>query len=215
MAAAAMGIALVLASGSCGSGGTDNNGGDAVDFQEQLQDAMQNNLPGFNVALQHLALAVGGTAQSDVTLTPITNGVQGSVTLSVSGNPNDLTTVNGKLVYQNPGQGLAGGASFSLTSIQNGAPQTASGSATLTQTGPAVLQISNGKFDTHTDTRGNDLSVSQANLTLDASGALLKITGPAKFTFNGLSGNLLFQQAAATGFSIEVSGNGFSTFTVP
>lgn len=210
----AMVLAIVSAIGGCSSGGNSNNG-DPTDFHGQLSDALLNNLSGFGTALKRLALAVNGTAQTGVTLTDITNGVQGTVGVDVDGDGAMETSVAGKLVYLNAGQGLAGGANFTLTGITGGAPQTASGSATVTQTGPAVLTISNGAFTTHTDTRGNNLSVSQASISADASGTDLVLTGTAHFTFNALTGTLTFQPDGQGSFRIQVSGSGFTTFTVP
>lgn len=210
----AVGLCFALTVGSCKSGTDNSNGGDATDFHQQLQDAVQNNLAGFREAFNRFALvASGGTQQTGVTVTPIANGVQATVGVDVDGDGALETTIGGKLIYLNTSQGLAGGANFTLTGISGGAPQTASGSAVVTQTGPATLTISNGSFTTHTGTRANDFTLSHANLDVDGSGAAttLSVTGTSDFTYNGLAGQLTFLQ----GYRIQVSGSGFSTFTVP
>jgi len=212
---AAMGFALVCVAGACKIGNSDNNSGDAADFKQQLSQSFStNNINGFSNAIHRLLLAATGQAQTGVTLTPITGGVQGSVGVDVDGNGSLETSVNGKLIYLNPATGIAGGANFTLTGITGGAPQTATGSAVIAETAPSVVTISNGTFETHTQTRGNDLSLSSVNLTTDIGGGAYKVTGTADFDFNGLNGRLTFQPSGSE-FKIVVSGSGFTTFTIP
>lgn len=109
--------------------------------------------------------------------------------------------------------GLAAGANFTLTGITGGAPQTASGSGVVTQVGPSIISITNGNFQTRTDTRGNDASVSGVNITADVSGGGYKVTGTADFEFNRVSGLFTF---APNGnwFKITVTGDSFDTFVI-
>lgn len=209
---AVIGIGLALAGSSCTSS-TDNGGGDVEDFKVQLEEAFTNNLAGFSNAIQRLVLAASGQAQTGVTLTPITGGVQGSLGVDVDGNGDLETQVQGRLIYVNPSAGLSGGANFTLTGIVGGAPQTASGTAVITPISASVITITNGNFQTHTDTRGNDASVSGVNLTVDVSGGGYKVTGTSDFEFNGVTGLFTF---APNGnwFKITVSGDSFDTFVI-
>lgn len=210
--AAVVGIGLALAGSSCTSS-TDNGGGDVEDFKVQLEEAFTNNLAGFSNAIQRVVLAASGVPQNGVTLTPIAGGVQGSLGVDVDGNGDLETQVQGRLIFINQAQGLAGGANFTLTGITGGAPQTASGSAVVTQVSSSVITITNGSFSTHTDTRGNDASVSGVNITTDISGGGYKVTGTADFEFNGVAGLFTF---APNGnwFKITVSGDSFDTFVI-
>lgn len=209
---ATTGCALALVGGGC-STGTENNGGDAEDFRTQLTEAFSNNLAGFSNAIQRLVLAVNGQPQTGVTLTPITGGFQGSVGVDVNGDGSLETTVAGQLVYINTSQGLAGGANFTLNGVTGGAPQTASGYAVLTQTGAASVSITNGYVTTHTETRGNDIEISDVNLNIGVGGGSYTVAGTADFNFNGLDGTLTFEPVG-TWFKITVSGTGFGTFVI-
>ena len=82
---------------------------------------------------------------------------------------NDLTVVNGTLSFINPGQGLAGGANLVITGITGGAPQTAHGTAVLEQSGPTSIEVFDGEFTTHTETRGNDLALTRPALSAPSS----------------------------------------------
>ena len=208
---AGMGVTLALAGAGCTT--TENNNGDAEDLRIQLEEAFTNNLAGFSNAIQRLVLAASGQAQTGVTITPITGGVQGTVGVDVDGNGSLETSVAGRLIFINQAQGLSGGANFTLTGITGGAPQTASGQAVVTQVGPAQLTISNGSFATHTETRGNDLALTDVNLSTDVAGGAYKVSGNADFEFNGLDGLLTFEPVG-NWFRIVVSGSGFSTFII-
>lgn len=210
MAIASVGLALI--GGSCTSS-TDNNGGDVEDFKVQLEEAFTNNLAGFSNAIQRLLLAANGQSQTGVTLTPIAGGVQGSLGVDVDGDGALETQVQGRLIFINQSQGLAGGANFTLTGITGGAPETASGTAVITQVGPSIITISNGSFTTHTDTRGNDASVSSVNITADVSGGGYRVTGTSDFVFNDVVGTFTFQPNG-NWFKITVSGQGFDTFVI-
>jgi hypothetical protein len=213
-----VGVVLSLATGACSGGGsggaTGMNGGSATDFHQQLSDAFFN-VPGFQDAFQRLVKTLDGSPQPGVTLTMTSSGITGSDSADIAGRGMFDTQINGQFTYINPQQGLAGGANFTLSSINGGAPQTASGSGVVTQTGPSTLTISSGAMTTVTQTRKNHLSISGANLTVDVSGPKLVVTGPADFTFNGLHGTMTFESDGQGGFKISVSGSGFTTFTVP
>jgi hypothetical protein len=211
---AMVGIGLAVIGSGCTSS-TDNGGddGDVEDFKIQLEEAFTNNLAGFSAAIQRLVLAASGQAQTGVTLTPITGGVQGTLGVDVNGDGSLETQVAGRLIFINQAQGLSGGANFTLTGITGGAPQTASGTAVVTQIAPSIITITNGNFQTHTDTRGNDASVSDVNITTDVSGGGYKVTGTADFEFNGVTGLFTF---APNGnwFKITVTGDSFDTFVI-
>ena len=212
VAVSAAALIAVACSSSSNDGG--NNQGDVAAFQQDFSFALENNLSGFGDAMKRMIGAAHGTNEPGVTVTPITNGVQASVGVDVDGDGTFETTLNGTVVYLNPAQGLAGGATLTITSIEGGAPQTASGAGVITQTGPAILTLSNGHFNTHTETQNHSLSITQANLTLDATAASPDVNGTAHFSFDGVSGTLTFQTTAG-GFKVQVSGSGFTTFTVP
>lgn len=201
---------------ACSSNSTGNNNGNTnvTDFQQDFSFALENNLAGFGDAMNRMIGAAGGTTENGVTVTPITNGIQASVGVDVDGGGGFETTLNGTLVYLNPSQGLSGGATLTLTSIAGGAPQTATGTGVITQTGPAVLTVSNGHFNTQTQTQDHTLTISQANLTLNAAAANPVVTGTAQFNFDGIAGTMTFQ-STSSGFKVQVSGSGFATFTVP
>lgn len=222
MAAAAVGrnavfMALMISLGTgCKSttGDDGGNGGDAEDFEVQLSEAFTNNLAGFAESLERLNLALSGVPQEGVTITEFTGGASASVGVDVNGDGSLETSINGTLMFVNPQQGFAGGATLEITSISGGAPQDAHGSGTIVPTGPASVAITNGNFETHTETRGNDLTITNANLQVDASGSQIHATGTAQFDFNSLFGTLTFLNNQ-NGYGIRVSGEGFETFTVP
>lgn len=208
-------MALAVVAGGCSSStGDDGDGGDAEDFAIQFGEAFTNNLAGFAESLERLLAAAAGNPQDGVTFNPTANGATGSVAVDVNGDGSLETSVNGTLTYLDPGVGLAGGAVLVINGITGGAPQTASGTATIVPLGPASIAITNGSFETHTDTRGNDLYLDDVNLTVDASGAQIHATGTAEFEFNDLVGTLTFLNPAS-GYAIQVSGPGFDTFTIP
>lgn len=210
---AVAGLGLALIGWGCTSS-TDNGGDeDFEDFKIQLEEAFTNNLAGFSNAIQRLVLAASGQPQNGVTVTPIAGGVQASVGVDVNGDGSLETQVQGTLIFINAAQGLAGGANFTLTGITGGAPQTATGNAVVTQVGPSVISVTNGSFQTHTDTRGNDVSVSGVNITADVSGGGYKVTGTSNFEFNGITGLFTF---APNGnwFTLTVSGDSFDTFVI-
>jgi hypothetical protein len=209
-------VAALIAIACSSSTGTNNPGNTNVaNFQQDFSFALENNLSGFGDAMNRMIGAVHGTAENGVTITQITNGVQASVGVDVDGDGTLETTLNGTLIYLNAAQGLAGGATLTLTSIGgNGAPQIASGAGVITLAGPAVLTLSNGHFNTQTQTQDHSLAITAANLTLDASGANPIVTGTAHFTFDGISGTMTFQ-STGSGFRVQISGSGFTTFTVP
>ncbi len=203
--------ACALWAAGCSSG-TENNDADAEDFRQQLTDGFSNNLAGFSNAIQRLVLAINGQAQTGVTLTPIAGGFQGSVGVDVNGDGSLETTVAGQILWVNPSQGLYGGANFVLNGITGGAPQTASGSSVITQTGATSVAITNGYFTTETQTRGNSVEVTDANLDVDVGGGAYNVDGTADFRFNGLRGSLTFEPVG-TWFKITVTGN-FPTFVI-
>jgi hypothetical protein len=207
-------VALAVVAAGCSSSTGDGGGGDAEDFETQLGEAFTNNLAGFAESLERLLLAASGNPQQGVTLTPTETGATGSVGVDVNGDGSLETSVNGTLTYLNPSAGFAGGATLVINSITGGAPQDASGTATITPLGPATIAVTNGSFETHTDTRGNDLYLDDVNLTVDASGSAIHATGSASFEFNDLEGTLTFLNPSS-GYAIQVSGPGFETFTIP
>jgi hypothetical protein len=212
-----MGRALALAligAGAC-SGETENNGGDAEDFEIQLGEAITNNIAGFQQSLQRLVLAANGSGQTGVTLTPINGGFQAAVGVDVNGDGSLETTIAGTLIFLNESAGLAGGANVAITGITGGAPQDAVGSGRATLVNSSTITLTDGYLLTHTHTRENDLEVEDANLTITMGLGLPSLSGTADFEFNGLRGMLTFIPDATHGFRIQVSGNGFDTFTVP
>jgi len=206
--------AAAMLGGACTSG-TENNGGDAEDFQIQLGEAITNNIPGFQQALQRLALAANGNPQTGVTITPISGGIQAAVGVDVNGDGSLETTISGTLIFLNQAQGLAGGADATITGVSGGAPQDLQAGGRITQTGANSLVLTDGQLTTHTHTRENDLEIEDANLSVTITLGLPSVTGTADFDFNGLRGTLTFLPDAVNGFRIQVSGSGFTTFTVP
>jgi hypothetical protein len=204
---------LVLVALGC-KDNNDNNSGSADDLHQQLEDSFEN-VANFSEALQRVLLTLQGTPQAGVTFNQTSTGATGTVDVDVDGDGNRETSVNATLTYLNPQLGITGGASLHLNGITGGAPQTATADATVTPTGPASIQLTNGTASFHTQTRGNDLEVTGANLAADASNGHLVITGTADFSFNGLAGNAVFEPDGQGSFRIRVSGDGFSTFTVP
>lgn len=206
-------IFTATACSSDGDGGGDNQAA-ADDFEVQLSEAF-DNAPAIQDAIQRLALTLSGNPQDGVTLVPTATGYQGSVAADIDGNGSLETVANGTLDFINPSLGLAGGANLVIANITGGAPQTAHGTAVLEQTGPTSIEIFDGEFTTHTETRGNDLSLSRVDLEATSTGALVMVTGTSDFTFNGLDGLLTFEEDQTYGYRIRVSGSGFDTFTVP
>jgi hypothetical protein len=204
---------LVLAALAC-SDNNSNNSGSADDLHQQLEDSF-DNVANFTEALQRVLLTLQGTPQPGVNFTETNTGVTGTVDVDVDGNGQRETTVSAVLTYLNPQVGITGGATLHVNSITGGAPQTATVDATVNPTGPTSIQLTNGSGSFLTQTRGNDLTVTSANLAVDGSNGHLVVTGTADFSFNDLVGIATFESDGQGSFRIRVSGDGFATFTVP
>ncbi len=204
---------LVLVSLGCNNN-NDNNNGSADDLHHQLEDSF-GNVAHFGEAFQRVLQTLQGNPQPGVNLNQTNTGVTGTVAVDVDGDGTRETTIDATLTYLNAQLCFTGGATFQLNSITGCAPTTATATATLTPTGPATIQLTNGSATFHTQTRGNDLTVTGATLTIDASNNHLVITGTADFVFNDLTGLATFEPDGQGSFKIQISGNGFTTFTVP
>jgi hypothetical protein len=195
----------------------DGNGdGDIID-PEVTQAYLQRNftkIPRITEAMARVLLTLNGSPQQGVTFVPITGGVQGTVGVDLDGNGSLETTIDARVILNNPSVGIAGGAVITVTAI-NAASTTGTASASLTVQGASSVTFTGGSATLFPTQGPSEIGVSNANLTVSGTQASPLILGSADFASTGTVGTAFFESNGSGGFQIRVTSPDFATFTVP
>jgi hypothetical protein len=195
-------VTLALAASGCGDEGNDPGGVTPGDIEQLLEDNL-GDVSAIGDGMTRLIAALQGNPQPGVTLTPITNGVQGSVGLDLDGNGSLEATVNGTLVYIDPNIGIAAGATLTVTSIEGAATD-----GTLTV---AVVPLSatdlafgpgGGEFDPPGS--GNIVTINQISFVADVASPAPVLDGFGTFSVEEEPGSIFFEDDGHGGWQIRV-----------
>ena len=203
----ALTLALALAAVSCG----DEDGGPDGNTPEDVLTQGLSTIPQMGEALSRLVLTLQGTPQPGVNITPITDGVQGTLGVDLDDNGSNETTVFGSLVYVDPNVGLAAGATLTITDIDGpGVDGTLSAlvqpvSATDVSIGPG-----SGSFDTG----AGPLAVNSISLFIGFGTPTVEVSGLAQFTLDGDVGQISFAEDGQGNLTIALDFQG-EIITVP
>jgi hypothetical protein len=195
----------------------DNNGGDDVIDPVVTQAYLQRNftkIPRITEAMGRVLLTLNGTPQNGVTFTPITGGVQGTVGVDLDGNGSLETTVDARVILNNPAQGIAGGGVLTVTAI-NAASTGGNATANITLVGTSTVTLSNGSATLFPTQGPSQITVANANLTVTPTLNNPSIVGSADFASSGTTGTAFFENNGSGGFRIRITSPDFTTFTVP
>jgi hypothetical protein len=201
-------VALLVASG-CGEDG--GNDPDPTTPEELLTDGLAK-IPQMGEALTRLVLTIQGTPQPGVNITPITDGVQGSVGVDLDNNGSHETTVNGSLVYVDPNVGLAGGATLTITDIDG--PTDIDGNLTALVTPASATDVIINPGTGFIDSPAGDISVDGMTIVVSFGTPTLQLSGSAQFTLAGDVGLLSFGDDGQGGMILTLDYQGEIT-TVP
>lgn len=208
---AALALALALSIANCSDEGSGNNG---VFTPEDMEDALEGsfgNIPKIGDALERIILTLQGTPQPGVTVTPITDGVQGSVGIDLDGNGSMETTVNGSLIFFDPNVGIDAGATAYITGI-TGANIDGELQVAITPLSPTDFNFGPG-FGSF-EGENIEFNVPQIAVTADVSGAAPVLDGFATFAVESEPGTMFFEDDQQGGFQLRVVFGG-DEFTVP
>lgn len=196
--------------------GNDNTGGDDAIDPVVTQAYLQRNLakiPRITDAMGRVLLTLNGTPQDGVTFTSVTGGVEGTVGIDLDGNGSLETSVNARVILNNPSVGIAGGAVLTITAI-TAASTGGNASASLTLVGNNVT-LSNGVATLFPTNGPTQINVVNANLTVTPTLNNPSIVGSANFASASTTGTMFFENDGSGGFRIRVTSPDFATFTVP
>lgn len=199
--------ALALSLASCGDGSSDPGN---TTPEELLTDGLAK-VPQMAEALSRLVLAIQGVPQSGVTLTPITDGVQGSVGVDLDGNGSMEVAVHGSLVYLDPPNGFAGGATLTITGI-DGSAVDAQLAASVYPTSPTDVVIPAGQGTI--DSPAGTITVTSIGLGIGFGTPTPTIAGASFFNLDGKSGQVFVGDDGQGGMTITLEYDGDVT-TVP
>jgi hypothetical protein len=197
-------------------GGDDTGGEDTID-PVVTQAYLQRNftkIPRITDAMGRVLLTLNGSPQNGVTFTPVTGGVQGTVAVDLDGNGSLETTVDARVILNNPSLGIAGGAVLTVTAI-HAASTGGNASASLTLVGTSTVTLSNGVATLFPTQGPSQINVANANLTVTPTLNNPSITGSAAFASANTTGTAFFENNGTGGFRIRVTSPDFATFTVP
>jgi len=195
----------------------DNNGEDEVIDPVVTQAYLQRNftkIPRITDALGRVLLTLNGSPQNGVTFTPITGGVEGTVGVDLDGNGSLETTVDARVILNNPAAGIAGGGVLTVTAI-HAASTGGNATANVTLVGSSTVTLSNGNGTLFPTQGPSQIAIANANLTVTPTLNNPSIVGSAAFASSGTTGTAFFENNGSGGFQIRVTSPDFATFTVP
>lgn len=195
----------------------DNGGEEEVIDPVVTQAYLQRNftkIPRLTDAMGRVLLTLNGSPQNGVTFTAITGGVQGTVGVDLDGNGSLETTVEARVILNNPSAGIAGGGVLTVTTI-NAASTGGNATANLTLVGSSTVTLSNGAATLFPTQGPTQIIVANANLTVTATLNNPSIAGSANFASASTTGTAFFENNGSGGFRIRVTSPDFTTFTVP
>ena len=205
-------VSLALVASGCVDESNDPGGVTPGDVEQMLQNTL-GDIPAIGDAFTRLIATLQGNPQPGVTLTPITNGVQGSVALDFDGNGSMEATVHGTLVYVDPNVGISAGATLTITSVDGAATDghltvvVVPFSATGLAFGPG-----SGEFDPPGS--GNIVTIDQFFLTADLSSGTPVLDGFGSFAVEDESGDITLRDDGNGGTEITVEFGG-ETIVIP
>jgi hypothetical protein len=203
---------LVLAASGCGDESNDPGGVTAGDIEQLLEETF-SDIPAISDGMARLIATLQGNPQPGVNITPITNGVQGSVGLDLDGNGSMEATVNGTLVFIDPNIGIAAGATLTITDIDGAATD---GSLTVAVVPLSATDLAfgpgGGEFDPPGS--GNIVSINQISFVADISAPTPVLDGFGTFAVEDAPGSIFFEDDGHGGFQIRVAFAG-DEITVP
>jgi hypothetical protein len=171
-------------------------------------------IPRITDAMGRVLLTLSGTPQDGVTFVPITGGVQGTVGVDLDGNGSLETTVDARVILNNPSAGIAGGGVLTITAI-NAASTGGNATANVTLVGSSTVTLSSGSATLFPTQGPSQINVANASLTVTPTLNNPSIVGSADFASAGTTGTAFFENNGSGGFRIRVTSPDFTTFTVP
>lgn len=178
--------------------------------EELLTDAL-DKVPQMGEALSRLVLTLQGNPQPGVNLTPITDGVEGTVGVDLDGNGSNETTVAGSLVYIDPNLGISGGATLTITGISGGGVD-GTLTTTVTPISPTDVTINGGTGAFNTP--AGDITVSGLGIGVGLGTPVPSFVGFAQFFLDGNVGEIIFDDDGQGGLEITLDYGG-EVITVP
>jgi len=209
-------LIVTLALSGCLSIGTSSTTTEKLD-PAKMQSFLSRNLTHVTIiydGLNRIVAAANGSQTSGVTFTNITGGVQGTVGYDLDGNGSMESSINAKLIYNNPAVGINGGGTFTVTEIN--APYL-SGTATAVLAvsgGGSTINITSGSADLVPD-NGPHLTIPSVSLAITPTLQNPTILGHADFAADDDTGTVFFESNGSGGWRMRVTGSSFTTFTVP
>ena len=205
-------VALALVASGCGDESNDPGGVTPGDLEQLLQDTF-SDIPVMGEAFIRLSLALDGNPQPGVTLNPITNGFQGSVSLDFDGNGSMEATVHGTVILIDPNVGIAGGATLTITSI-DGAATDGTLSVVVVPFSATGLAFGPGSGEFDPPGSGNIVTIDQIFLTADLSSPTPVLDGFGSFAIEDESGDITVRDDGNGGIEITVEFGG-ETIVIP
>lgn len=214
----AVAFILVLGIAGCFDVGTtttttSNTTLDPVKFQSYVA-RNYSKIPILFEALSRIVTAANGGTAAGVTFSNIAGGVQGTVGVDLDQNGSMESSINAKLIYNNPAVGLSSGATFTVTNI-NTPYVSGTSTSTVTESGNgSQINFTSGTADL-TPNYGPHITVPSASLTVTPSLQSPSLIGHVDFSAGTSTGTLFFESNGAGGWRIRAVGADFTTFTVP
>jgi hypothetical protein len=170
-----------------------------------------DDVPGYAAALNRLLLHFMGMPQLGVNLTTTSTGVTGTVGVDKDGDGIQEGTVSGTLTWNDPAQGIAGGATIELTELTG---NLVSMTADVAATGPLELTFSNIVATVPAEGARPEVTVSAGQIVVDAGLSPPGLSGFVEFMVGDLAATMTLMNDGSGNPTAFVQGNGFS-FTVP
>lgn len=203
----ALTLVSAVAALSCGDEGSGPDGNTAEDVLTQGL----STIPQMGEALSRLVLTLQGNPQPGVNITPITNGVQGTLGVDLDDNGSNETTVQGTLVYVDPNAGFAGGATLTITDIDG--PGVDGVLSALVQPVTAT-DISIGPGSGSLDTGAGPIEVNSMAIFIGFGTPTLQVSGVAQFTLDDQAGSVSVNPGNQGALTITLDYGG-EVITVP
>lgn len=198
-------------------GCSDDEGGGELTAEEQARAFFgtgYNNTPELADALNRLILTINGTPQPGVTVVPDAAGGYGSVGIDGDGDGVFEETISGRVNFNDPSVGFAGGGVLIINDIQGAAVTSVDVNTQFTVLGPASVYFGPGTGSFSND---DNIAVDVPSLNVSVAQTLGQpvVQGVANFTVAGSSGTATFEEVEGGGWRIVVTSEDFDGFTIP
>lgn len=204
-------VSLALAVSGCDES-SDEGGITPGDVEQILQNTF-SDIPTIGNAFTRLIATLQGNPQPGVSLTPIANGVQGSIGLDFDGNGSMEATVNGTLVYNDPNVGISAGGTLTITSV-DGAATDGTLTVVVVPFSATGLAFGPGSGEFDPPGSGNIVTIDQMFFTADLSGPTPLLDGFGSFAVEDESGDITVRDDGSGGIEITVEFGG-ETIVIP